>query len=112
MNHFALSPEANLKNVKWPPRWYYFDPKIFPDVKEALPDVKWLRATNPELRRWTDLELSSAWSQYTQDMAGENHPVLEHQDLFFSAYLYARQELGIFEGKLDELAVYWNSLIR
>lgn len=109
MKHFSLTSETDFKCVRWPPKWYFFDPSVYEPVMSAITNVSELRITNTELRKWSDLELSAAWVSYTTDMEVEGMPVpqYEDQDQFFSAYLYAKQELGFSGCKLDELDNLW-----
>lgn len=109
MKHFALTDAGNIRSVVWPPRWYYFDPAVFPEVTKILPGAEKIKETNTELRNWPIEQLSSAWESYTTDMGVSETPVPDKRDLFFSAYLYAKQELGFSQGKLDTLGYLWKN---
>lgn len=109
MKHFAITSEGDIKSLKWPPRWYFFDPSIY-ETSVVLQNASWLRETNTELRNWSDIQLSAAWISYTKDMGVEGMPVPQYRDMFFSAYLFAKQELGFSRRKLDELNHLWSKL--
>lgn len=107
MRHFAITSKGSLEAVQWPPRWYYYDLSIYPETQE-LQNASWLKMTNTELRNWSPIAVSAAWLSYTRDMGVEGMPIPKHRDMFFSAYLYAKQELDFSRRKLDELNHLWS----
>lgn len=107
MRHFALSSEGDLRSVQWPPRWYFFDSSIYQPTSNIIPGVDRIKSTCTELRNWSPEELSSAWESYTSDMGVSGEPVPVDRDRLFTAYLYAKQELGFARRKLDDLDHLW-----
>lgn len=108
MNHFALTEGGNIRFVRWPPRWYYYDPSGFKGSETVLPGIQAIKKTHTELSNWTDEELSHAWVSYTNDMGVPGAPAPKDRDLLFCAYLYAKKELNFSGRKLDDLADLWS----